>query len=89
MSQVKKNKDESSRKNCPSFQYKKYLRKFLLRRFSKNELRVISFDIGIDFEELSTQKSILVIDLLNHLIRKNELHLLEDWLAEESSNFEN
>ncbi|MFK7802356.1 MAG: hypothetical protein AB8G95_12035 [Anaerolineae bacterium] len=62
---------------------RKELRKYLVKSFSLSEIRIILFDLDIDHENLSTDKSLLVVDLLEILIRDEKLNLLVNWLEEE------
>lgn len=62
---------------------RKQLRKLLTERFSQDELRVLCFDLAIEYENFDENKSMFVVDLLEWLIRKQQLPQLESWLHEE------
>lgn len=59
--------------------YLTLLRQRLNENFSSDEIRALSFDVGVDFEELggtNTPKSILVLNLITYLTRRNQLERL-------------
>ena len=62
---------------------RKKLREFLTRKFSIDDLKVICFDLGLDYEEFGVGKRIFVVEMLNVLMRNEALHLLEAWLEQE------
>ncbi len=60
------------------------LRKMLIRHFSIAELRVLCFDLGVDYEELEgTAKTTKMQDLILHLERRGELNQLIEAAKEE------
>lgn len=60
------------------------LRKMLVRHFNIAELRILCFDLGIDYEELEGGvKTTKVQDLILHLERRGKLQQLMDVAAEE------
>lgn len=62
---------------------RKAVRKFLTRRFSADEIKIICFDLGIDYDEFSHKKSLMVVDFLRWLGQKEQIHCLVVWLHEE------
>ncbi|MCB8978668.1 MAG: hypothetical protein H6657_14705 [Ardenticatenaceae bacterium] len=63
--------------SIPNRQALTQLRKLLIRHFNIAELRIICFDLDVDFEELEgPNKTTKMQDLINYLHRRNELHLL-------------
>lgn len=67
---------------------RKDLRQFVTKRFSIDELKIICFDLGIDYEEFSRNKSMFVVEMVGLLIRNEALHLLEEWLIQENISYD-
>ncbi|MCA9969640.1 MAG: hypothetical protein KC425_05470, partial [Anaerolineales bacterium] len=59
------------------------LRQLLERRFSRVELRMLAFDLGVDYEDLAgATHSMQVTSLLQALTKGSRLADLERWLAQ-------
>lgn len=56
------------------------LRKRLSNSLSLQEVNVMCFDLNVDVDNLSPTKSERIIELIQHLENRNELHAMIDWL---------
>jgi formylglycine-generating enzyme required for sulfatase activity len=64
-----------------------HLRKLLIKHFDPEELRVLCFDLGLDYEELAgTTKSTKMQDLITYLERRGELPRLLDEVKSQRPN---
>ena len=66
---------------------RKALRRFLSTKLSLKDLQIMCFDLALDIESLPQDKTLLIIEILTLLNRKDREGELIEWLLDEGIEY--